>query len=205
MHIADGVLSGAVLAGATIVGIGGVAVGIRKMRYEDVPRMAVMAAAFFVASLVHIPIGPAQSHLVLNGLCGIILGWGAFPAFMVALFLQSMLFGYGGITVLGINTMIMAAPSVACFYFFRPQLEKPFSRKIHFLAGFAAGFFSIIVSALLIGGTLYLDDKGFYAISMTIIVAHLPISIVEGILTGVAVVFLRRVSPEIFLFGSDCI
>jgi cobalt/nickel transport system permease protein len=38
-----------------------------------------------VASLIHVPIGPSNAHLILNGLVGLLLGWGAFPAILVAL------------------------------------------------------------------------------------------------------------------------
>ena len=46
-------------------------------------------------------------HLILNGLLGMLLGWAAFPSIFVALMLQAILFQYGGITVLGVNTFNM--------------------------------------------------------------------------------------------------
>ena len=47
--------------------------------------------AIFVASLVHVPVGPSSMHLVLNGLLGLLLGWAAFPAILVGLLLQAVL------------------------------------------------------------------------------------------------------------------
>ncbi len=73
-----------------------------------------LAAAFFVASLIHVPIGPSNVHLILNGIVGLLLGWAAFPAILIALVLQAMLFQYGGISTLGVNTIIMALPAVTC-------------------------------------------------------------------------------------------
>ena len=62
--------------------------------------VAILAAHFFVGSLIHVPVGPSSVHVVLNGLLGMLLGWAAFPSIFVALMLQAILFQYGGITVL---------------------------------------------------------------------------------------------------------
>ena len=77
---------------------------LKKLRNEDIPKVGVLSAGFFVAGLIHVPIGFASVHLVLNGLVGIILGWLSFPAIFVGLLLQSIMFQYGGITALGVNT-----------------------------------------------------------------------------------------------------
>ncbi len=47
---------------------------------------------------------------------GLLLGWPAFPAILVGLFLQALLFQFGGLTVLGVNTFNVAVPAVLCFY-----------------------------------------------------------------------------------------
>ena len=59
-----------------------------------------------------------SAHLVLNGLLGALLGFVAFPAITVALLLQALLFQYGGILVLGVNTATMALPPILCYYLF---------------------------------------------------------------------------------------
>ena len=74
MHISDGVLSAPVWIGGYVVTVGIAAICSKKMKTEDMPKMAVMTSAFFVASLIHIPLGPTSVHLILNGLVGIILG-----------------------------------------------------------------------------------------------------------------------------------
>ena len=81
--------------------------------------VAILAAAFFVGSLIHVPIGPSSVHLILNGLLGMLLGWAAFPSIFVALMLQAILFQYGGITVLGVNTFKIIVP---CF---PPHMAPP--------------------------------------------------------------------------------
>lgn len=199
MHIADGIVSIPVLTSSTILAISGVAIGLKKMEPEQIPQVAVLSATFFVASLIHIPVGPGQVHLVLNGLTGLILGWAAFPAILIALLLQSLLFGYGGITVLGVNTVNMALPAVFCHYVFLQLINKKESRHMVFASGFAVGSFSIILSATLIAATLYLSNEEFIGVIYAITAAHLPIILVEGILTGAAVLFLKKVNPQILL------
>ena len=108
MHISEGVLSGPVLISGGALAAAGTAIGLKKLDYDRIAQAAILSAAFFVASLIHVPIGPANAHLILNGLVGLLLGWAAFPAILVALVLQAMLFQFGGITALGVNTMIMA-------------------------------------------------------------------------------------------------
>ena len=74
MYISDGVLSTPVSIGGYAIAVGISALSVRKMRMDDVPKVSVVTAAFFVASLIHIPIGPTSVHLILKGLAGMILG-----------------------------------------------------------------------------------------------------------------------------------
>ena len=95
MHISEGVLTAPVLGVGAVLTFYGLAIGLRKMDYEKLPEVAVLSSVFFVASLIHVPIGPSAAHLILNGLCGVLLGWLAFPAIFVGLTLQGVLFEYG--------------------------------------------------------------------------------------------------------------
>ena len=58
MHISEGVLSPAVLAGGAALAVAGTAIGLKKLDYEAIPRVAILSAAFFVATLIHVPVGP---------------------------------------------------------------------------------------------------------------------------------------------------
>ena len=107
-HVVDGILSTPVIVAGTAMAAVGIAVGLRRVDGVRLP--PVSRAAFFVASLVHVPLGPSNAHLILNGLLGIVLGLAALPAIFVGLFLQALFFGYGGITVLGVNTIVMGVP-----------------------------------------------------------------------------------------------
>jgi cobalt/nickel transport system permease protein len=196
MHISEGVLAMPVLAAGVAVAAAGVAAGMKKMSGDSIPKVAVLSSAFFVASLVHVPIGPTSVHLVLNGLVGVLLGWSAFPAILVALFLQAMLFQFGGWTTLGINTVNMALPAVVCFYLFHRATAGGTNRAAA-LAGFGAGFLSVALSGLLVAFTLALSEEAFLDAAKVIFLAHLPVMVIEGIVTSVCVLFLRRVKQEI--------
>ena len=97
MHISEGVLSPPVLVTGAVLTAAGVALGLRKMENEKIPLVAVLTSAFFVASLIRVPVGPSAVHLVLNGLLGLILGWAAVPAILVGVALQALLFQFGGL------------------------------------------------------------------------------------------------------------
>ena len=68
----------------------GRAVSLRRLDYDHLSKVAVLSATFFVASLIHFPIGPTSFHLTLNGLIGVILGWAAFPALLAHLPLMAV-------------------------------------------------------------------------------------------------------------------
>ena len=77
MHISEGVLSPAVLGAGAVLAAAGIVIGLRKLDYDRLMTVAILAAAFFVGSLIHVPIGPSSVHLILNGLLGMLLGWAA--------------------------------------------------------------------------------------------------------------------------------
>ena len=196
MHISEGVLSGPVLGVGALLTAGGVSVGIRRMTAFHVPKVALLSSVFFVASLIHVPIGPASSHLVMNGVAGLLLGWGAFPAILVGAGLQAVLFQFGGLTSLGLNTFTMAFPAVIGYYLFSP-LVRTQNRPFAFAAGAACGAVVILFSAVLVGTALVFTGKPFLRAAELIVAAHIPVMIIEGILTGFCILFLRRVKPEL--------
>ncbi len=195
MHISEGILSGQVLSAGAVIAVAGTGIGLKKIDYDKIVHVAILASAFFVASLIHINIGPASVHLILNGILGLLLGFAAIPAILTALLLQSVLFQFGGLTALGVNVVIMAFPAVLVHYLFLPLLGK--SSKLNFTAGFLAGFFSILFSSLLLGVALWFTDKNFFETSLAIIMTYIPVMLIEGVITGFCVTFLLKVYPEI--------
>lgn len=197
MHISEGVLSPTVLiAGAGLTAVG-VAIGLRKLETEEIPSMGILSAGFFVASLVQVPVGPASVHLVLNGLLGLLLGWKAFPAILVGLALQALLFQFGGLTALGVNTLNMALPAVLCAYLFGWGVRTGVKQPTFIIAAFACGSFPILLSGVMVGFSLYLTGEAFLPAAKLVVAAHIPVMIIEGALTVACAVFLKRVKPEL--------
>ncbi|MFH1567004.1 MAG: cobalt transporter CbiM [Gemmatimonadota bacterium] len=196
MHISEGVLSPAVLAAGAALTAGGVALGIRRMGGEEVPKVAVLSSAFFVASLIHVPVGPSNVHLVLNGITGLILGWAAFPAILVGTTLHALLFQFGGLTSLGVNTFNMAFPAVVCRCAFGPLVRRGTRRSL-LVAGFAAGALAVALSGLLIAASLVLTGESFLEVAGLALAAHVPVMLAEGLLTASCVTFLGRVKPAL--------
>ena len=201
VHISEGVLSPAILGLGAVLTVGGTALGLRRLDYDRLMTVAILAAAFFVGSLIHIPIGPSSAHLIVNGLLGVILGWAAFPAILVALMLQSVLFQYGGFTVLGVNAFNMAFPAVLSFLLLRPLLSRP--GRMRATAAFCCGAFSVAGAAVLTAASLAFTDEGFLQAAQLLFLAHVPVMIVEGIVTMLAISFLSRVRPEILSFAHS--
>ena len=174
----------------------GTAIALRKLRDEQIPAVAVMSSAFFVVSFIHVPIGPAGAHLVLNGLAGLSLGWAAFPAMLVALLLQAVLFAHGGVTALGVNTVVMAAPAVMCHYIFRRAVRRA-DQTLAFVLGALAGVLSITGGIILLATAMLASDGSFINVVRLALAGHVPIALVEACVTGSAVAFLRKVRPEL--------
>lgn len=195
MHISEGVLSAPILLAGAALAVACTVVGLRKLDGERLMTVAILAAAFFVGSLIHVPIGPSSVHLILNGLLGMILGWAAFPCILVALMLQAILFQYGGITVLGVNTFNMAFPAVVVYYLFRPMLTQ--SPGLRALGAFLGGALAVAGAGLLTALSLAGTDEGFLLSAKLLFLAHIPVMVVEGLITMLAVSFLARVRPEV--------
>jgi len=194
MHISEGVLSPPVLGSGAAVAAAGTAIGLKKLDYEAIPRVAILSAAFFVATLIHVPIGPVAEHLVLNGLMGLLLGWLAVPAILIALFLQALLFQFGGLTALGVNTVTMAAPAVLCFYAYRGLLRR--QGIVAAVGAFACGATAILLSGLLVAVALITTGEAFLKTAELVLLVHIPIMIIEGVITLFIFLFLRKVKPE---------
>jgi len=195
MHLSEGILSGPVLVSGAVLAAAGTAVGLKHLDYDRIAQTGMLSAAFFVASLIHVPVGPSSVHLILNGIVGLMLGWCAFPAILIALTLQALFFQFGGISTLGVNTMIMAGPAVACYYLFSPVVQK--GKRMAGSAAFACGFCAVLFSAVLMGVALMTTEEKFMEVTVLIITANLPVMVIEGIVTAFCIVFLNKVKPSL--------
>nr|WP_319389541.1 cobalt transporter CbiM [uncultured Cohaesibacter sp.] len=197
MHIVDGALSSEVVIAGAALSACGLVMGLRKLEMERIPAAGVLSATFFVASLIHVPLGFSSVHLILNGLAGIILGWAAFPALFVGLLLQAVFFAFGGISVLGVNTFNIAAPAVLVGLMVRPFITKASSARSAALAGGVAGAMAIALTTLCVALSLALSGYNFVAQAKLVFLAHIPIMIIEGLLSAAAIYLVFKVKPEL--------
>ena len=196
MHVIDGALSLPVVAASGAIAVAAVAAGVRKMDYETIPRIGVMASVFFVASLIRVPVGPSAAHLLLIALMGVVLGWAVFPALAVALFLQAILFGFGGITSLGANILIMGIPGIVCHYLFGRRILAMKGPESVFGLAFAAGAIGVVLAWLVLGVLFVASGKSFAAAVVAVGAAHVPVVVIEGFVTAFDVSFLHRIRPQ---------
>ncbi len=209
MHVSEGILPLPVtLAGYAITGAAA-AYCIYKIKQqgdprEQIPKAALLAAAFFVASLIQVPIPPASVHLVLGGLLGALLGWFAFPAILVALFFQGVMFGHGGLTTLGVNGIILGLPALLSALIFRIYARTPNPSKSRTAAfGFTAGALATAVSVGLFTLFLFttipphLDASLERSAIVMLGFLHIPVIVVEGIVTAFIVVYLQQTKPQL--------
>jgi cobalt/nickel transport system permease protein len=196
-HIPDGVLSGQVLATGAVISLGLFAQGLRRLDAESIPQAAALSAAFFVSSLISIPLMVSSAHLLLNGLMGLMLGWVAVPALAVALILQAVLFGFGGLAVLGVNLLNMALPALVCALLLRPWLHKATSSRDYWLIGAAAGVMGVLLTAVMLSLSLALSGKAFIPAAKIIFMVYLPLAALEGLISALLLGYLHRLAPEL--------
>lgn len=196
-HIPDGVLSAPVLIGGSVAAAALLGVALKRVDYDRIPQAAVLAAVFFVASLVHVPVGPTSVHPLLGGLMGLVLGWAAVPAILVALILQAVFFGFGGLTVLGVNVVDMAVPALLMAAVLRPVLQRATRPRALFAIGAIAGAGAVVLTAVFVCAALALSGSEYVPALGIVAASYGPLALVEGVITGGAVVLVRQVKPEL--------
>ncbi|MCR6630588.1 MAG: cobalt transporter CbiM [Magnetospirillum sp.] len=195
-HIPDGVVSVPVLISGAAISVAGCAYGLKRIAPERIPQVAILSAVFFVASLVHFPVGPSSVHLILNGLTGVVLGWAAFPAILVALVLHAVMFGFGGLVVLGVNLTNMAVPAVLCGLLFDTVHRRSAGKPARSAAAAGlCGALGVLLTATAVALSLALSGREFVAAAKLIVLTHIPVMVIEAAFTAAAVSLLLRVKP----------
>jgi cobalt/nickel transport system permease protein len=193
MHISDGVLPISVTVGTYVASAAIVAWSVRRTRNEELPKLAVMTAAFFVASLVHVPLGPTSVHLIIPGLTGALLGPSAFLSICLGLLLQSLLFQFGGLTALGANALMMGLPALACGWFFQRYKGRTQLRQA--VVGGFVGALGTVLAAIILAILLVTGGEDFFGVAKIALLAHVPVVIIEGVVSAFTIGFLARVKP----------
>lgn len=200
VHISDGVLSTPWWIAGFVVAAILLLPAIIRVADEEIPRIGLLTAAFFVASSIHVKVGGASVHLLLNSLVGVVLGRRAPLAVAVGLLLQAWLLGHGGFTTLGINAAVIAAPALLASVVFRLLAGRrglP-GRRRAFWAGAATGFVTVVLTAGLNSVVLIAGGVANWAIiAAPQFVIYLLLAVIEGLILGVVVEFLVRVKPDL--------
>lgn len=194
MHISDGILSSDVVITTSIIGIGLLAYSIKNIKNSNIALVSAMSAIFFIASFIHIPLGPTQIHLVLIGIIGIVLGSSVFLAILIALLLQATLLGFGGLTSLGANLIIMALPSFIIYSLVKVGVLNFLNQKIKY---FAVGFLSVFLSTIFLAFILAISKDEYLIASYTIIFANVPAMVIEGLVTLFLINYLKKSIPQL--------
>lgn len=160
VHIGDGILSMPwQLGGFAIMGVL-YWIGSLRIRDEEIPRIALLTAVFFVASTIHIPVGPATSvHMLGNALVGVLLGWRAALAISVGLLLQAVLLWHGGFFSLGVNACVQTLPALGAWLLFRalqcvPWRNDAWWRSLLIGVGSMVGLLTFVYAAVLLSTNL---------------------------------------------------
>jgi cobalt/nickel transport system permease protein len=195
-HIPDGILSAPVLIGGGVLAVAGVAAGLRRLDDRMIPRTALLAAAFFAGSLIAVPVGPSSVHPLLAGLMGLMLGSAAFLAVLVALLLQALLFGFGGLTTLGVNTVNIALPGVLLGMLLGPAIRMTTKPAVRALLAAGVGGLAALATGGLVALSLWLSSSDFVPVASVVAATYLPLAVGEAALTAFVVAFLSRVQPD---------
>lgn len=209
MHVPDGFVPVSVSAAGYAVTGAITWYSLRQINKDpnpraQVPKASLLTAAFFVSSLIHIPVPPTSVHLVFSGLMGVLLGWYAFPAILIGLLFQAIMFQHGGLTTLGVNAIVLGSPALLANLIF--SLARRKSKRSNLWDGafaFLAGgigvglavlfFYTVMINSI----PADLNVAAERAAITTLSLAHSPLIVVEGLITALLVIYLKRVKPEL--------
>ena len=215
MHIPDGYLSPSTCATFYALAIAGWYAALKRVKHlvatRTIPLISVFAAFSFVVMLFNVPFpGGTTGHATGIAVATIVLGpWGSILAISIALSLQALFFGDGGITTLGANcfNMAMVGSFVAygIYHLIAARTEVNTRRRV--FAATIAGYLSINAAAFMaavefgIQPSLFHDATGTplyapYPLHIAIpamMVGHLTIAgLAEAILTAGMISYLQR-------------
>jgi cobalt/nickel transport system permease protein len=235
MHIPDGYLSpstcAALYAGSTPFWYVSLQKMKRRLNTQAVPLLSVFAAFSFVIMMFNLPLpGGTTGHAVGVGIAAIVLGpWASILAISVALVIQAIFFGDGGITAIGANCFNMAiVGSLVAYAVYRLIAGRaPIESTRRVVAAAIAGYFAINASALLaaiefgIQPMLFRDASGTplyapYPLHIAVpamMIGHLTIAgLAEMVVSGGVVAYLQRAEPGLLKttapgvsIGSDAV
>lgn len=181
-----------------------------KEKKETVPLLGIASSLSFLIMMFNLPVpGGTTAHAVGGTLLAVLLGpWAGCLSITVALLLQALLFGDGGILAFGANAFNMAfiMPFVGYFVY---SFFKRFNHEK--FGAFIGAYFGINLSALIVGvelgiqPLLFKDESGNplyspYPLSISIPAmtsTHLlVIGWIEALFTVLVFSFVKKSSPN---------
>ncbi len=218
MHIPDGYLSPSTCAVLYAAAAPFWYVALRRVKKvlntRLVPLLSVFAAFSFVVMMFNLPLpGGTTGHAVGVGIATVVLGpWASMLAISIALLIQAIFFGDGGITVIGANCFNMAVVgSITAYAIYRTVARgSGITSTRRMVAAAVAGYGAINLSALFaavefgVQPILFHDASGAplyapYPLSISIpamMLGHLTLAgLAELIISGGVVAYLQRADP----------
>lgn len=188
----------------------------KKLEVKQVPYLAVSAAFSFVIMMFNVPIpGGSTGHAVGAVLVSIILGpAAACMAVTVALLIQALLFGDGGITTFAANCFNMAFIMPFTGYFIYKFLVNNVFKKKYALSAGVASYLGLNLAALftalefgiqpvlhknIVGNAVYCPYGLNVAIPVMMLEHLLLFGVVEAVVSAAVVKYLRKQNQELFL------
>src|SRR5882762_6653353 len=225
MHIPDGYLSPstcAVLYGAAVPFWYAAFARVKRLLHTRlVPLLAVASAFCFVIMMFNVPLpGGTTGHAVGVGAATVVLGpWASMLSLSIALLIQAVFFGDGGITTLGANCFNMAiVGSLVAHLVYRAVAGRTAitsSRRVW--AAASAGYAAINVAALFtacelgIQPVFFKDASGAplyapYSLHIAIpamMIGHLSFAgMAELVVSGGVVAYLQRTNPSLLDYNA---
>ncbi|MBU1929277.1 MAG: cobalt transporter CbiM [Candidatus Omnitrophota bacterium] len=220
MHIPDGYLGPATCGFFYLVMLPTWALSskvVKKtLKVKQVPLLAIGAAFSFVIMMFNIPIpGGSTGHAVGAVLTAILLGpWAACIAITVALVIQALLFGDGGITAIGANCFNMAfiMPFTGYYLYKAISCKAAITSKRRVVAAGIAGYIALNIAAIFTGIEFGLqpllhhtaDGQALYSpyglrVAVSVMAAeHLLIfGWIEAGVTALVIKYLQKQAPEL--------
>jgi len=220
MHIPDGYLSPATCAATYAMALPFWYVASQRVKRllhtRAVPLLAVFSAFSFVIMMFNLPLpGGTTGHAVGVAVAAIVLGpWASMIAISIALLIQAVFFGDGGLTTFAANSLNMAvAGSLVAHWTYRLiSGNAALTARRRMVAGAIAGYVALNIAALLtaiefgIQPMLFLDASGAplyapYPLSVAIpamMAGHLTIAgLAELVITGGLIAYLQRSNPDL--------
>jgi cobalt/nickel transport system permease protein len=179
--------------------------GNKNLGPRNVPMLSFMAALAFILMMFNLPIPDGTSaHMVGAVLIAIVLGpYGATIALSIAILIQALLFGDGGITAYGANVfnmgVVMPFTGILVYIAARKVMGQGSSKK-RAAAAFVAGYVGIVAGAFFAAVEFGIQPSiapGYapYGLDLAIpamVGAHLLVGIVEGLTTAIVVYYLSE-------------